>query len=543
MREAGERLDTSIDIVDKAVQTGKQRRFDNNKAEAFFTRKFKITEKFDGTKLTLYRNDQEFDPKDYKKNWVIAYKGTVMFADEFEDHDSDEVKTHSIGMHQYGLVHRHMVSVHSKTSKIPKETEFQIEFIQNKDTTTRDYAKKHGLFILAYSPSVAQVSHGHIKTTPAGWYNDDKTLTDYSNALNMMMPPVVFDGSFKDGSTIKKSIKNKKLMTHFNELKEQIESSDPETKFKAIKDMFLNFDSELGGKTEGVVLDPYDGERMLKILQSDQHDKKARGARKEIYRMDYEKEKTFREKLLEIASNKIIEEGLGELPVELALKQARDIIKKLNSLPHHEKKNPYQVREELYTTFRVVILGSNKNKVPKQNASIFVGRFQPMTKAHANVLEDFIKKKFKDIGGKLIIAIVDTGVTDTQNPFSFDYRKKMINQVARGRGIPVTVIKFESGNLKREISNLEKDDYHIVGLIAGEDRIVNYRSQLDKMGREDIKSEMAKGRGVTGHDLEHTSGTAVREALMQNQLDKFKSMMPPELVGWFDDMRKKLGVP
>jgi hypothetical protein len=59
-------IDLSIRTVRKACSISCTR-------DALMKRRVVIREKFDGTKLTLYRNDVPWD-KDYTKNWIVSYK-------------------------------------------------------------------------------------------------------------------------------------------------------------------------------------------------------------------------------------------------------------------------------------------------------------------------------------------------------------------------------------------------------------------------------------------------------------------------------------
>ena len=120
------------------------------KALGFIKKHIVAVEKIDGTKLTLIRNDLPFDPRDYSKNWIVSYKGNVIYPSEFfglEGRDS-EIKESAIGASQYKFVHDHLRKIHPRTASIPCDTEFFVEFVQNKPTVTRDYCVKHGLFLV-----------------------------------------------------------------------------------------------------------------------------------------------------------------------------------------------------------------------------------------------------------------------------------------------------------------------------------------------------------------------------------------------------------
>ena len=74
------------------------------KCKTFLTMPVTIEEKYDGTKLTLIRNSQDYS-KDYRKNWIVAYKSFIIYPEEFENIDRSKIKKESIGISQYAFVH------------------------------------------------------------------------------------------------------------------------------------------------------------------------------------------------------------------------------------------------------------------------------------------------------------------------------------------------------------------------------------------------------------------------------------------------------
>lgn len=271
-------LDISIVNADKVVTN-------DTKIKAFLSDTYKVEEKFDGTKLTLWRNDTDWD-SDYEKNWVVAFKNQILYGGEFESTDREKTKKHSVGISQYAFIHDHMKKVHKDTKSFPKNTEIFIEFIQNKLTTTRDYENKHGLYIIAHSPATGEIEGGMLKTRARGFFQDK--IKQYSKDLNLNLPPVVFQGKLNSVGAITKGIQNDKLKKAWDKNKANYDT-DP---YQTVKDTFLEFESVLGGKTEGVVLHSASG-KIFKFLQSDQHDKSVRFAKKMRYQADPETEKKY----------------------------------------------------------------------------------------------------------------------------------------------------------------------------------------------------------------------------------------------------------
>ena len=113
-------------------------------------REFIIEEKFDGTKLTLFRNNEDYDSKDYTKNWIVAYKNSILHPNDFSSGSSKKAKEQGIGMSQYRLVHEHLKKNNRSLKSIPKNTEFFVEFLMRKATLTRDYDNKHSMILIGY---------------------------------------------------------------------------------------------------------------------------------------------------------------------------------------------------------------------------------------------------------------------------------------------------------------------------------------------------------------------------------------------------------
>jgi hypothetical protein len=83
-------MDISIKNLKKYIFEPKTESLRLKRANEILSQNMVITEKVDGTKLTLVRT-QQVDKADYTKNWVVAYKGTVLYAKEFA-HLNDKEK-------------------------------------------------------------------------------------------------------------------------------------------------------------------------------------------------------------------------------------------------------------------------------------------------------------------------------------------------------------------------------------------------------------------------------------------------------------------
>lgn len=271
------------------------------------------------SKLTLWRNNEDWNP-DYEKNWVIAFKNQILYGGEFANVDRDKVKKHSVGISQYAFIHDHMKDIHKDTKSFPKNTEIFIEFIQNKLTTTRDYENKHGLYIIAHSPASGEIEGGMLKTRPTGFFQDK--VNEYSKTLSLNLPPVVFEGKLDSVGNITKGIKNDKLKAAWNKNKDNYESNP----YNAVKQTFLEFESVLGGKTEGVVLHSKSG-NIYKFVQDDQYSKDTRFSKKEKYQADRDVEDEYWENI-----NTLTSDILKNINYDFDKLSYQDILKEFSSV-------------------------------------------------------------------------------------------------------------------------------------------------------------------------------------------------------------------
>lgn len=294
--------DISIEDLKKVMvrpdASPRARANDIKKAQAFLSDpNIKIVEKIDGTKLTLLRRNNAFDPEDYTKNWYIAYKGNVIYPGEARGlaQREEEVRSGSSGTAQYSLIHSHLARVHRNTESIPPGTEFFLEFVQRKPTISREYPQKHGIFLTLFGTSRYKVTGTHLVTniTPE---NDELKLEEYARILGVRTYPVLFDGSLDSLQSLKSGIKSssieRKAADIDSKLREAYGDTGPDRSLKvvgAIYDLFSDFDTSLSTESErspaeGSVFRTSATQALYKALRFDQHDVEHRQAIKQKFR-------------------------------------------------------------------------------------------------------------------------------------------------------------------------------------------------------------------------------------------------------------------
>lgn len=205
------------------------------------------TEKFDGTKLTIFRMGQSFDPPE--DAWLVTYKGSLITPEEVagasSQEDLDLVRRESHGAWQYALVWEEIRKNHdSLLASLPEtNTELFCEFVQRKSTVLADYERPHAIYALGVRKSETWADYTGARVS----YFDLGARPSKEISGPFSSPPVIWKGPAKD--------------------------------FKL--DKFTNFTSVLGGRAEGAVITAVTSGEQAKVSRPDQHDKSTRSKKKE----------------------------------------------------------------------------------------------------------------------------------------------------------------------------------------------------------------------------------------------------------------------
>jgi hypothetical protein len=364
--QSGSMLDISIQNLDKLPI---------EKIRSIFTSPITITQKSDGVKLTLWRNQLEFDPKNYQNNWVVAYKNRIMYPEDFGNTPDD--LTGSISISQFAAVHRHLRNVNRHLGNIPANTEFLVEFIMNKPTLTRDYHRHRDMILIGYSSTSAEIEGGMIRTIPSG-FSQEKNA-EYAASLHILTPVTLFSGRMNSSESIQKGIESSDLMKSYLVRATNIDFVDWTETYSQIREMLLDVPSRFGGTEEGVVINS--NGKLYKILQDDQHDKQVRWEKKKRYQGSEEDEKRYWRSVRLVAKELAQDYANFKLPRRL-VELNKDINNPSTSVPFHPKKTDHQVRDDVYITARELIIRS----LPENNNALFLGKVRVMTNGHKKAM-------------------------------------------------------------------------------------------------------------------------------------------------------------
>ena len=453
-----------------------------------------ITEKTDGVKITVVRNEKEFSPN-WQENWIVSYKGNIIHPEDFSGVDSQTEKQSvmsSIGVTQFKQIFNKLEQANSRKNiqEIPKNTELFFEFLMRKPTLTRQYKKYHELILIATSPTKYKESFGRLSTS----FNEFSTIdrSHYAKILNVQTPKVLFKGTLR------------KIIT----------SNIPDEIIEQLKNKFLTMESSFGGIMEGVVMEFTNGQ-FLKILQSDQHDKQTRSQIK-LTHSPVNPEKYYHEirKIAELALSDIqpidnIKQSLTKLSHWVFSDSSATLFNNLDA-----NKTNLNAKDDVFLTAKMLLL----RQLPGNNNALFLGRFSPLTIAHYKIIKQAIDKY-----DHVCVNIVKAK-QDARNPFPIEIQKKMLNKCFND-SIEITI--SETGNLVRV---LQKPTKVINVVLAGTDRFDDYTNQL-KINAPDVKV-------IKIPRVDEVSGTVVRNALSENNYKKFTANTPEEIWDMYDELRE-----
>lgn len=527
-------LDISIKALDKAI-TNKKKAFE------FIKKHVKVSEKIDGTKLTLIRNDEPFDPSDYSKNWIVSYKGKVIYPTEFQglEKREKEIRASALGTSQYKFVHDHLRKVHPGTSAIPADTEFFVEFVQNKPTVTRDYASKHGLYLVGFGPTKHAVSWGHIYSS-ASFKNAPEILQKYRRLLQLGEFPVIFEGNFSSPQEIVAGCQDPYVKDLFSAGFGSTDFSDPTSIVQLVVSVFSRLQSSLGGQAEGVVIqvgdDDVSSQQLYKVLAADQHSKEVRGEKKARYKAATdEEEEAYRREVSKIAKDIILSLPRGE--IDEMLRHMSKIVYSLDDLPHHPVKEKINIQEDILLTAKLGLMYAGTNEA--QKIAVIPMAAKPFHAGH-----DALIRRAVDDGCESIIVFLSVGGRDdvTAEDMIPLWRKVYIPGIVRTYGRNVS-IRFTLSPVRDTITftrSFAKNKGVQVLVYGGIDEEGNNEAQqrVDAVlsSSPDLSPEKVVAVGVNRAEAGGISGTAMRSYLTSGDFSSFVDNLP----SWLSDQDKRL---
>lgn len=172
-----------------------------------------------------------------------------------------------------------------------------------------------------------------------------------------------------------------------------------------------------------------------------------------------------------------------------------------------------------------------------KKVNICLGRFMPFTKGHYKMIEYGLKHN----GLPTVIFMISNKKMDKKHPFSDELIQKEMDMLKKSlKGIENTVY-VSSADIVKLGKWCYENNYEPQLWITGSDRLAAYKRQAENPKYQDLGHFPSSFTTLevprTDEDI---SATKVREAIMNNDLDAFKKMMPEGTEKLFDDFKEAL---
>lgn len=433
--------------LDISIQNGNKYLSSDEKKSAFLTSNVVVEHKTDGTKLTLVK---QANTGRAEEDWIVAYKGNMMFSDEHTFIPKAIIKKNSINNAQFSFVWDHLFKL--RKNNIPVGTELFVEFLMSKPTLSSSYTKKHGMVLIGHTKSTWSTKQGKLITKPQGFDTSKRDL--YAKEMNLDTPAVLFKGVLGNKKDFAQGIVDKELNSLYRS--SDINWDDQDAIIQGISQLFLDVESKYGGKEEGVVI-KY-GDVIIKFQQEYQVDQAARATIKDKYRGDMSYEDDYWKKV-----NKSVDEIIADIKegdLQPALREVARKLKTYNVPFTHIKKTEDQVKEDIQLTARMVLTKT----MPGNQGALFLGKMRVLTKAHYNIIKEATVKY-----DTVTVALVSSKETKGTK----ELRNKILEACFPG----IEIINASTGNL---FTIMNKTHNNINFVLAGSDRVESYSKMLSK---------------------------------------------------------------
>lgn len=172
-----------------------------------------------------------------------------------------------------------------------------------------------------------------------------------------------------------------------------------------------------------------------------------------------------------------------------------------------------------------------------KKVNICLGRFMPFTKGHYKMIEYGLKHN----GLPTVIFMISNKKMDKKHPFSDELIQKEMDMLKKSlKGIENTVY-VSSADIVKLGQWCYENNYEPQFWITGSDRLAAYKRQAENPKYQDLGHFPSSFTTLevprTDEDI---SATKVREAIMNDDLDTFKKMMPEGTEKLFDDFKEAL---
>lgn len=431
--------------LDISIQNAKKFLTNDAKKEEFLTSNVVVEHKTDGVKVTIIKKDNSGVAE---KDYIVSYKGDIVYPNEFDYLPKNKIKTKSIGNSQFAFVWNHLRKL--RKNSIPTGTELFVEFLMRKPTLSSNYTKKHGMVLIGYSKSTWTEKNGKLITKPSGFFTERRD--QYAKEMKLDVPAVLFKGVLGTRKSFTSGIIDDELKKLYRGV--DINWDSKEDIIEKISQMFLDVESKYGGKEEGVVVKFND--RLIKFQQPYQTDQVARNRIKDQYRGDQEYEDNYYKEVNKFID--VFQKGIDKSNFADAVISFNKKLKNTKISIEHIKKSEEQIKDDIALTFRM--------RLSKDVASgaLILGKFRILTKAHYDMIKEATAK-------------YDTVTVNIVSSKETKGTKELRNEIMKHCFPDIEILNSSTGNI---FTIMRKSQNEITTIIAGSDRVDGYKKMLEK---------------------------------------------------------------
>jgi len=170
-------------------------------------------------------------------------------------------------------------------------------------------------------------------------------------------------------------------------------------------------------------------------------------------------------------------------------------------------------------------------KQGKDKVVIFVGRFSPPTKAHCQIIESAYKKYKKPVH----IFIVRSESGKNTSPFPPEVQQQIFNE---SLSVPHEVHIVKTAFIGDFLTVLRDQDDEPIAMYCGTDRFKSYQDQLNRYNEKLNYNIELNEIKRDEESKENISGTNVRNALKNDDIDEFQRNMSKGAWKLFDKLKE-----
>lgn len=172
-----------------------------------------------------------------------------------------------------------------------------------------------------------------------------------------------------------------------------------------------------------------------------------------------------------------------------------------------------------------------------KDCNIALGRFQPFTKGHLQMLKDGYDKN----GYPAIVFMISNKKFDSKHPFSDNIIRKELDIIKKKYAFIADVLPATNANIVEMGKMLHKNGYMPHLWLCGDDREAQFKRQATNPKYKDegfLPNDFTTYTG-TGR-TEGVSGTAVRNALKEDNKELFVSLVPAGIEKLYDEFKEEI---